>query len=140
MRSIQFRGKCTPESKYSGEWVEGGIVQCDNGRDTLIISAYSDTCSSTYHVLPETIGQFTGLRDKNSKEIYEGDIIRLHDVGVFYIKYNEERCQFELYDFDGFADKLWELYSDRYEVIGNIFDDSKLLKNYDRAGDKKIQA
>lgn len=135
-REIKFRGKCVSDSRYAGEWVFGGYVhpdkECKNQNEGIIVSYFGGNSTFTCHVIPETVGQFIGLLDKNGKEIYEGDIIRLLGVGVFYVAYNEERCQFELHDSDGFADKLWELNSDRYEVIGNIFDDPKLLKNYDR--------
>lgn len=61
MRTIKFRGRCEKESRYAGEWVEGSLVQCKDGT-TLIVVAHSDNCTSTYHVDPETVCQFTGMK------------------------------------------------------------------------------
>ena len=58
MRIIKFRAKCAKDSRYAGEWVEGGVLQCEKSDDVLIVSAITDTCSCTYHVDPETVGQF----------------------------------------------------------------------------------
>lgn len=130
-RQIIFRGKCTPESKYAGEWVFGSCVQCENG-ETLIIYAQSDNCTSTYHVIPDSVGQFTGLHDKNGKEIYEGDIVKCNDENyVVKFKYemfyaSVEECNKGIYG--GFP--LYFIL-DRYEeceVIGNIYDNPEILK------------
>ena len=147
MRMIKSRGKCAKDSKYAGEWVEGGLVQCEKGNDVLIINAYTDTCTSTYHVDPETVGLFTGRVDKNGKEVYEGDIIlwtrkNVHIEGrplqdlsyTCRIYYDEDKCAFQFrcelkhgacvgcLDFDD------DRASDSYiEVIGNIYDNPELL-------------
>ena len=74
MREIKFRGQ-----KPNGEWEYGYYV----GKDTIIPFGnvnydlgFIDT-SPCYEVIPDTIGQFTGLHDKNGKKIYEGDILLL---------------------------------------------------------------
>lgn len=92
MREIKFRGR-TP----SGKWVYGYYV----GKDTIIPFGdvnfdlgFIDT-SPCYEVIPDTIGQFTGLHDKNGKEIYEGDVLFVREwknlaMGVFDYEEREE--------------------------------------------------
>ncbi len=151
-RQIIFRGKCTPESKYAGEWVFGSYVQCENG-ETLIIYAQSDNCTSTYHVIPDSVGQFTGLYDKNGNEIYEGDILRkstFYDndftetyldrdtVGVVRIlpSCGTTICDCIVYETDDpYEEKKMKerikrahVVGKRSEVIGNVYDNPELLK------------
>lgn len=122
MRTIKFRAKCAKDSRYAGEWVEGGVLQCEKSDDVLIVSAINDTCSCTYHVDPATVGQFTGLYDKNDKEIYEGDIIRHKDmVKPYHVIYDG----YQFTPNDGFRSLS---YPKHWEVIGNVFDNLDLLK------------
>ena len=74
---------------------------------------------------PDTVGQFTGLTDKNGKEIYEGDIVR-HDENskCYSIIYEEPMFRFAPND-DCFA---FLNHPELLEVIGNIHDDKKLLE------------
>ena len=84
MREILFRGKRVD----NGKWVEGLPWKKKYNSNELFISSFPDKDDNeeTFVVLPETVGQFTGLNDKNGKKIFEGDIVREntwpHDIGV----------------------------------------------------------
>lgn len=133
-REIAFRGK----SKSTGEWVDGYYV----GDNTII--AYNEVVydlgfidiSPCHDCYPGSIGQFTGLYDKNGKEIYEGDIIRSFDSSgdaiLHYIVWEEARFV-ALYKGRYFRSKcfLGQDWLDEFdkEVIGNIHDNPELLKD-----------
>ena len=149
-REIKFRGKCSPQSKYQGEWITGSLVVPEIIKDNelLIVVAHSDNCKTTYHVDKDTVGQFTGLRDKNGREIYEGDILTadeypfMKDGNMNYI------AVIEWFDYDVCWYASLQLHRDSkargisvntpawfdketaetYEVIGNIHDNPELIK------------
>lgn len=145
MREILFRGK-----KYNGEWTYGYYVQADYSwhgygrhKEWLVCSARSNggwfALQEKHAVIPETIGQYTGLTDKNGTKIFEGDITTVPlswdgddvmDVGrVFYSK---QSCGFyrtskAFGGVFGVASGLSGIGTDEYEVIGNIYDNPELI-------------
>lgn len=131
MRTIKFRGK----RLHDGKWVYGYVL----GHDTLpymAIVTMNNTDKSvinktTTSVDPDAIGQFTGLYDKNGKEIYEGDIVRC-DEFVYEVVYESKRfASFVLRrDKDMYDHYFGEaMECDACEVIGNIHDNQELLEH-----------
>ena len=142
MREILFRGKRAD----NGEWVEGDLIQVGLHDKPKFASIMPQTpVSCVYGVLAETIGQFTGLTDKNGRKIFEGDIVRLTDehneiewtaVVVFGNPNGEYNWGWQLKaigEFDGNKDiLLWvdmEESGAYCEVIGNIHD--KKLEDFE---------
>lgn len=139
MRQIKFRGK----RKDTGEWVYGDLLHINGGcliyfgsqteTETPYIENSSPVAVELFKteiavVEPESVGQFTGLLDKNGKEIYEGDILGcpedncfLHETVIF-----AEGC-FMAKDAN-FATPMCAIDAQYRSVIGNIHDTPELLK------------
>ena len=124
MRAILFRGKRLD----NGLWIEGCLRQYLNGRAGIC-------CNKIQHLFlvdPATVGQYTGLKDKNGQRIFEGDIVRCESGRICEVVYftSPGIAQFDLKPIAAF-DKpypvLWNLFSGS-EVIGNIYDNPELLK------------
>ena len=129
MREILFRGKT-----YNDKWVQGLLVQMDDHL-TQIRKLGSDGIGYyDYSIVPSTVGQYTGLTDKNGKKIFEGDIIK----GNFsnYVIWADETERAFVYgkSYKGGYKNLMSDYllkssfPNGMEVIGNIHDNPELLE------------
>ena len=137
MRNYKFRGKRI----YDGEWVYGDLVQYESGECALFtrrLSRYGHEATELFkreQVLPESVGQFVGLLDKNKIEICEGDILKVLGVdynetckdfnGEVVYKYNYFCCIYKLSD--GFPFRLRSSF-EKTEIIGNTTDNPELLE------------
>jgi len=155
MRTIKFRGK----TELTGEWVYGFFSMGSSVRfehqnqDERIVPRYLIDDGLLHDVIPETVGQFTGLFDKYGNEIYEGDILlwtrkNVHIEGrpvqdLLYkcvVYYDNDkfsfrfRCELRCGACVGYLDFDDDRADESFvEVIGNIHDNPELLKGGDNA-------
>lgn len=125
MREILFRGK-TEDGKWFEGYLLGGTYYYDDKPMTTIIpidNMFYPRCeiSSWEKVLPETVGQYIGLRDKNGKKIFEGDILESpvkrigQEFGNLIAITDIRECKFIA------------LYVNEYEVVGNFYDNPEIV-------------
>jgi uncharacterized phage protein (TIGR01671 family) len=139
MREIEFRGK----RKDTGGWVYGNYIyykeNCSEKRHMIAEYVLRDKDYFDYHVNryvhPETVGQYTGLRDKAGQKIFEGDLVRNFSSvgdpvispvvwadGAFWLRLNNSKKE-DWLSLVGVTFRDYEL-----EVIGNIHDNGELLE------------
>lgn len=137
MRTIKFRGKRVDNC---GEWVYGYLIE-DLLTDYQAIVSFeywrAHIYRNEYSILKSTVGQFTGLYDKNGNEIYEGDIVRVNqfnmEMSFHKVEYDIEHKYpaFDLNPIFKFADSnslQYALIVYEVEVVGNIHDNKDLLE------------
>lgn len=129
MREIKFRGFTT--NYTDNEWVYGDLIHYDTGEIYIIPQndRYWDIPNDGERVVKDSIGQYTGLKDKNGKEIYEGDILKFKNGTIMYVRWDEQSVEFYLSGPNNEAAVLNVWHVDDTEVIGNIFDNKELLDN-----------
>lgn len=154
MRDILFRGK----DKDDGKWYEGAYRAYDdttycikedydrhpeNTHHTIVFSRMTDWGLPNRHlqaeVIPETVGQYTGLQDKNGKKIFEGDICtegeNIYEVIFDKYQFSVKVIKTPLYLIKkGDIFPLWQFDNcerngyRQLEIIGNIYDNPELLE------------
>ena len=142
MRPIKFRGRTFP-----GAWFYGNLVQIDEDCRIQFKDSITDEDSGktiefyrSVSVDPSSIGQFTGLLDRNGKEIYEGDIITVNGRYPRVVLW--DMVSWALMPCEHYHDKhfwvmnlqhpendWWEKFADEMEIIGNIYDNPELMGN-----------
>lgn len=144
MREIKFRGKRLDNE----EWLYGSLLVShfkDDKKERYFITQFSGNYTFEHEVNPTTVGQYTGLKDKNGKEIYEGDIINWLMYRMDRTGYIEEgRVEFRTNEqatvvINKFATKdgresvrnILNCLND-LKVIGNIHDNPELMKGGDQ--------
>ena len=142
MREIVFRGKRID----NGEWISGDLRHWRSGK----VGIHNDALRFTEVVIPETVGQYTGLKDVNGRRIFEGDILQGDDYPFFHAPSNTRNYFAEVIWFEnspafglfthknpqsivagisnGNCDYMEDFEESHWEVIGNIHDNPGLLK------------
>ena len=130
MREILFRGKLID----NGEWVQGSLFS-EGTRIEIVRGTCNNIGIEGVEVIHETVGQYTGLTDKNGKKIFEWDVLQFNYTGKNHGVEGKATVIFE----HGKFGVLWGLHKEfvcldgfantTIEVIGNIHDNPELLEN-----------
>ena len=134
MKDILFRGLWVHGNK---EWIEGDLVRDSDGKPHIVDTKYAVywggestfVCEDECEVLPETVGQYTGLTDKNGKKVFEGDIVEAYNLlgesdGIGVVQWSDTFAGWYISKTKGMycADIM------SYKIIGNVFDNPELLE------------
>lgn len=140
-REILFRGKL----EYNGKWIYGDLLQYENGDVAIFgekLSSFGCECtemSKRDRVIPDTIGQYTGLKDKDGNKIFEGDILeyigkRKDNMNKVYrrkVVFHEGMFALlskELQAYSALKHHCMEDGRFAWRVIGNVHDNPELMK------------
>lgn len=132
MREILFRGKIIELCECQGQWLEG-FYAVENGKPFIAIP--KENGLNGFYCDPETVGQYTGLKDKNGTRVFEGDVVEYSEIdvdgsddkyiGVIY--YNQSKANYVIQKREYMVNFVTSWIGD-VEVIGNIHDNPELLE------------
>lgn len=139
MREILFRGKWLKKEK----WIEGNLFIPDIDGNQIQICSGTDSIRITYNINPYTIGQYTGVNDKNGKKIFENDIVKDNFGSIGVVCFSKQYLMWQI----NFYKTIEELFkysnivgtpiildwdkpkvNNSLEVIGNIYDNPELVE------------
>lgn len=143
---------CKAKRKDNNEWVTGYYVCLNENCHRIYIGYAEKGCGDYYpeycEVIPKTVGQCTGLKDKNRKLIFVGDIVKINsrvassetretaETEIGFVEYDIDECEYRITHVNGtipeygknYSLNLWRFKRDTNEVIGNIHDNPELLE------------
>ena len=126
MREIKFRGRRVD----NGEWVEGSLITKITPKEVEPVfwtTLIHDGALTAVEVDPATVGQFTGLLDKNGRDWYQGDLVRVNNEAPIHVTYwdeNEMGWKIRLAN----SKSYWfNINAPLFEIIGNIHENPELL-------------
>jgi uncharacterized phage protein (TIGR01671 family) len=135
-REILFKAKRVD----NGEWVKGSLIIhsgyafITGGNQILKTPSKKynlHTFEGLYEVDPDTVSQYTGLKDRNGKMIFEGDVVKTKSGWYGYFEeYYPEKIAEVVYENNNFTLKCYthDYWYEQCEIVGNVFDTPELLK------------
>lgn len=129
MREIEFRAK----GLYKDRWYYGYYVEHKRSMQNYIIDLDEEVMNTEHLVDKNTLGQYTGIKDKNGTKIFEGDIVKgnFPYAKIGKIIWDKKRCGMYVKPISIFGraayDKYYKLNSCSLEVVGNIYDNPELV-------------
>ena len=129
MRTIKFRGKRVDNGEWVVGWYAKGVWDLPEVVEIDVIIARV----GGYEVLPESVGQWTGLVDRHGKEIFEGDVLRnitnpLVDNEPFLIYYDTQEGMWLWFDKNEEGDSFNWAIANHSEIIENLIDSPELME------------
>lgn len=128
MRDILFRGK----ERFNGKWLYGNLIKYRNGE--FAIQSMDKDHNVAVPVIADTIGQYTGLTDRNGTKIFEGDIVKYGDTIHEVVFETRNKTAYFGLVYSSIETLTFGHYQDlrQIQVIGNIYDNPELLKEQEQ--------